>query len=58
MRILNVSHITNMRQHEQLRSHVPQNPKPHSINVISDQHAIRQNIEHAVFKRFESIQSI
>ena len=55
-RIFSVSHIADMRQHGQLRSHVSQNPRPHTINAISDQHAIRQNIEHAVFERFEFIQ--
>ena len=48
MRILSVSHTADMRQHGQLRSHVPQDPEPHSVNVMSDQYAIRQNIEHAV----------
>ena len=27
--------------------------KSHTINVMSDQHAIRQNIGHVVFERFE-----
>ena len=28
-------------------------PRPHTASAISDQHAIRQNIGHAVFERFE-----
>ena len=44
------------RQYGQLRSHVPLNLRPHTANAMSDQYTIRQNIEHAIFERFEFIQ--
>ena len=46
-RILSVS-AADIQQHEHLKSY--------TISAMSNQYAIRQNIEHAVFERFKSIQ--
>ena len=48
VRIPSVSTADMQQQHR--------HPKPHTASAMSDQHAIRQNIGHAVFERFGSIQ--